>query len=57
MPLLGFDYLDDTSYHHSIGENLVINGVADEAGKRFYPDKVIDFDKILQSFQKSMFCG
>jgi hypothetical protein len=52
MPLLGFDYIDDTSYHHSIGGDLVINAVADNVGKRFYPEKVIDFNKVLASYKK-----
>ena len=52
MPLLGFDYIDDTSYHHSINGDLVINAVADDAGKRFYPDRVIDFNKVLKAYRK-----
>ena len=50
MPLLGFDYIDDCSYHHSIGGELTVNAVATDVGKRFYPDKVIDFNAVLESF-------
>ena len=53
MPLLGFDYIDDTSYHHSIGGDLVINAVANDIGKRFYPDKVIDCNIVFEKYKKS----
>ena len=52
MPLLGFDYIDDCSYHHSIGGELYISAVADDVGKRFYPDNVIDFNRILNTIIK-----
>lgn len=47
MPLLGFDYIDDTSYHHTIGGDMIFGAVADNPGERFYTDKVIDIRKIL----------
>ncbi len=50
MPLLGFDYIDDCSYHHTIGGELMINAVAQNVGKRFYPDDVIDFNRILDVY-------
>ncbi len=52
MPLLGFDYIDDISYHHSIGGDLVINAVSDNVGKRFYPEKVINFNDVLDNYKK-----
>ena len=52
MPLLGFDYIDDTSYHHSIAGDLVFTAAQTDPGKRFYPEKVIDFNKVLISFIK-----
>lgn len=51
MPLLGFDYIDDCSYQHSIKGNLIFTAVADEPGKRFYPEKVMDFNKILNKYK------
>ena len=50
MPLLGLDYIDDCSYHHSIGGELMISAVANDVGKRFYPEKVIDFNKVLEIY-------
>lgn len=50
MPLLGFDYIDGTSYHHSINGDLVFNAVAEDVGKMHYPNKVIDFNKVLNRF-------
>ncbi len=55
VPLLGFDYIDDCSYHHSIGGDFVVNAVADEVGKRFYPDSVIDFNRVLDQFSKKRY--
>ena len=52
MPLLGFDYIDDCSLNHSVGGNLVVNAIAEHVGRRFYPEKVIDFNAILERFQK-----
>ena len=51
LPLLGFDYLDDCTYHHSIGGDLLISAVAKDIGKRFYPDNVLDFNSILDSYE------
>ena len=51
IPLLGFDYIDDCSYHHSIGGELVVNAVAPDVGKRFYPDRVIDFNEVLKRYK------
>lgn len=52
MPLLGFDYIDDTSYHHTIAGDLVFNAIAEQPGSRFYSGNVIDFNKILDTFNK-----
>ena len=52
VPLLGFDYIDDCSYHHSIGGELVVNAVAEDVGKRFYPDNLMDFNRIMETFCK-----
>ena len=51
-PLLGFDYLDDCSFHHGIGGNLIVNAIAENVGKRFYPEKLLDFNIILEKFRK-----
>ena len=51
MPLLGFDYIDDTSYHHTIAGDLIVTGVAEDIGKRFYPEKVLDFNSILEDYK------
>ena len=53
-PLLGFDYSDDCYYVHNIGGNIEIIGVASNAGERFYPEKVLDFDTILYRFNSSV---
>ncbi len=53
IPLLGFDYIDDTSYHHSIAGDLIFTAVQDDPGKRFYPEKVIDFNKVMDLFIQS----
>jgi hypothetical protein len=50
---LGFDYIDDTSYHHSIAGDLIFTAVQDDPGKRFYPEKVIDFNKVMDLFIQS----
>ena len=52
MPLLGFDYLDDCSFHHGIGGSLIVNAIAENAGKRFYPEKLLDFNIIMEKFKK-----
>ena len=52
MPLLGFDYIDDCSYLHRIGGYLIFNAVANNPGKRFYPEKVIDFNKVLNKYNQ-----
>ena len=49
-PLLGFDYSDDCYYLHHMGGNIEILGVASDAGKRFYPERVLDFDRVLDDF-------
>ncbi len=50
MPLLGFDYIDDCSYNHTISGNILVTAVAENVGKRFYPEKVLDFNHILNRF-------
>ncbi|MBR2275212.1 MAG: hypothetical protein IJ873_04010 [Lachnospiraceae bacterium] len=51
MPLLGFDYIDDCCFSHSISGDIHITAIAENAGKRFYPDKVIDFNKVMDKFR------
>ena len=51
-PLLGFDYIDDCTCHHTVGGDFVILTVADDAGKRFYPEKILDFGEILEEYEK-----
>ena len=51
MPLLGFDYIDDCSFRHSIGKEIEIMAIADKPGRRFYPEDIIDFDKILEQYR------
>ena len=55
LPLLGFDYLDDCSYHHTIGGDLLVSAVAKDIGKRFYPDNVLNFNSILDQYEKAKF--
>lgn len=50
LPLLGFDFIDDCSIRHSRNGDMEIIAVPDDAGRRFYPGKVIDFDKILDEY-------
>ena len=50
LPLLGFDYIDDCSFKHSIRGNLFVQAVANDVGKRFYPDKVVDFNKVIRKY-------
>lgn len=50
MPLLGFDYIDDCSYQHGIGGDLIFTAVANNLGMRFYPKRTIDFNKVLNRF-------
>ncbi len=52
MPLLGFDYLDDCSFQHRIEGDLIFVAFADSPGKRFYPEKVIDFNKVIDRYNK-----
>lgn len=54
LPLLGFDFLDDCSYHHSIGGDLLISAMAKDIGKRFYPDNVLDFNDILDRYESEI---
>ena len=54
MPLLGFDYIDDCTYHHTMSGNFIITAVADDVGKRFYPEKVQDFNKIVEEYEKEL---
>lgn len=51
MPLLGFDYIDDCTYNHRIAGDIIFTAVAEDIGKRFYPDKVIDFNRVIDRFQ------
>ena len=50
MPLLGYDYVDGCSYQHSIGGNIEVLAVEDNVGKKYYPEKVIDFNRVLDGY-------
>ena len=50
IPLIGFDYIDDCTYYHKAVGILEVISVADNAGKRFYPEAVLDFNKILDEY-------
>ena len=56
MPLLGFDYIDDCSFQHRIDGDLIFVAFADNPGKRFYPEKVIDFTKIISQYNNKRNC-
>ncbi len=51
LPLLGFDYIDDCSLQHQIAGNMDIRAVASDVGKRFYPEKLLDFNFIMGRYQ------
>ena len=53
-PLLGFDYSDDCYYIHRMGGDIEVIAVSDKAGEKNYPDKVLDFDKVLELFYKEI---
>lgn len=50
MPVLGFDYIDDCSFVHSISGGVDITAVASDPGKRFYPDNLIDFNFVMKEY-------
>lgn len=54
LPLLGFDYIDDCSFRHGIGGNIDVTAIATNAGRRFYPDIVIDFNRVLDTYRNSL---
>ena len=54
MPLLGYDYVDDCSYRHSIGGNIEITAVAENVGKKYYPERILDFNAILEEYYLSI---
>ena len=50
MPLLGFDYIDGFTYHHSANGNIEVLSISLESVKHTYPDDVIDFDIVMRRF-------
>lgn len=54
LPLLGFDYIDDCSFHHSIQGNVHISAVSESAGKRFYTGNVIDFNSVMKKYREQL---
>ena len=50
VPLLGYDYLDDCTYHHVAGGVVEILGVTEHPGRRFYSDNILDFNKVLDKY-------
>lgn len=53
LPLIGFDYIDDCAFRHGIGGNIDVIAIAASAGKRFYPDEVIDFNRVLDAYKST----
>lgn len=51
MPLLGFDFIDDCTFHHSKNGDMEILAVPDDAGKAYYTGSVIDFNAVLERLQ------
>ena len=51
LPLLVFDYIDDCSLQHQIAGNMDIRAVASDVGKRFYPEKLLDFNFIMGRYR------
>ena len=47
LPLLGFDFIDDCSFSHTIAGDVSIMSMANDPGKRFYPDKVLDLGNLI----------
>ena len=52
MPLLGYDYVDDCCYRHSIGGNIEVMAIADNVGRKHYPQKIINFNKVLDEYYR-----
>lgn len=52
LPLIGFDYIDDCMFHHNINGDTNILAVAENVGKRFYRQKVIDFNHVMELLNK-----
>ena len=52
IPLLGSSFIDDCSYNHSIGGNLNITTIKENAGAAFYDGfDILNFNKIIAKFQ------
>ena len=54
-PLLGSAYTDDCAYSHSIGGNLTITAMKDNAGNECYKDvKSLEFRTVVERYQKEL---
>ena len=54
MPLLGFDYIDDCSCSHMIGGDFIVSAVAHDVGRHFYPENVVDFNRVSEGYRKQV---
>ena len=54
IPLIGYDYIDDCTYYHKAGGRLEVISIADNVGKRFYLENVLDFNNILEEYYKKI---
>ena len=53
--LLGSAYTDDCAYSHSIGGNLTITAMKDNAGNECYKDvKSLEFRTVVERYQKEL---
>lgn len=55
IPLLGMDYIDDSSFSHNIAGGIEIKSIASDVGKRFYPERVIDFNAVIDKYNKQIY--
>lgn len=54
MPLLGYDYLDDCTYHHLAGGNIEVTGIKNGVGERYYSGPLIDFKLVLERYYRTL---
>ena len=50
VPILGFDFITGCSFHHGIDGDIEVTAVTAEVGKKYYPEKLIDFNKIMRRY-------